>query len=136
MALGNFYEQQHRWADAAAQFQSAIARAPKNPGPRAALATVYLNQGQDSLAEKILVEAKEQLSDDPAAYRMLGDYYLGREENAKALAEFSALVTQHPKDLQIRKTSIQLLVLNHRIDEAAALNNEVLKKAPQDADAS
>jgi tetratricopeptide (TPR) repeat protein len=135
MTLGNFYEQQHRWAEAAAQFQSAITRAPKSPGPRAALATVYLNQGQDSLAEKILVEAKEQLPDDPAAYRMLGDYYLGREENAKALAEFSSLVTQHPKDIQVRKTYIQLLVLNHRIDEASSLDDEVIKKAPQDADA-
>ncbi len=135
MTLGNFYEQQHRWTDAIAQFQSAIARAPKSPGPRAALATVYLNQGQDSLAEKILVDAKEQLPDDPAAYRMLGDYYLGREENTKALAEFSSLVTQHPKDIQVRKTYIQLLVLNHRIDEASSLDDEVLKKAPQDADA-
>jgi len=135
MTMGNFYEQQHRWAEATAQFQSAIARAPKNPGPRAALATVYLNQGQDSLAEKILEEAKEELKDDPAAYRMLGDYYLGREENAKALAEFSSLVTQHPKDIQVRKTYIQLLVLNHRIDEASSLDDEVLKKAPQDADA-
>jgi tetratricopeptide (TPR) repeat protein len=66
---------------------------------------------------------------------MLGDYYLGREENAKALAEFSSLVTQHPKDIQVRKTYIQLLVLNHRLDEASSLDDEVLKKAPQDADA-
>jgi len=63
---------------------------------------------------------------------MLGDYYLGRGDNAKALAEFSALATQHPKDLQVRKTYIQLLVLNHRLDEAAGLNNDLLKNAPQD----
>lgn len=134
MALGNFYEQQHRWPEAANEFQAAITRAPKNPVPRAALATVYMNQGQDSLAEKILSEAKEQLADDSTAYRMLGDYYLGRGENAKAMAEFSALSTQHPKDLQVRKTYIQLLVLNHRIDEAASLTDELLKRAPQDVE--
>jgi cellulose synthase operon protein C len=132
MTLGNFYEQQRRWAEAADEFQSAITRAPSNPVPRAALATVYMNQGQDSLAEKILVEAKEQLKGDPAAYRMLGDYYLGRGQNDKALAEFSALATQHPKDLQVRKTYIQLLVLNRRIDEAASFSNDLLKSAPQD----
>lgn len=132
MTLGNFYQQQHRWAEAANEFQSAIARAPKNPVPRAALATVYMNQGQDLLAEKILTEAKEQLKDDPTAYRMLGDYYLGRGENAKAVAEFAALSTQHEKDIQVRKTYIQLLVLNHRIDEAASFADELLKRAPDD----
>ena len=132
MTLGNFYEQQRRWNDAANEFQSAIASAPSNPIPRAALATVFMNEGQDSLAERTLTDAKEQLKDNPAAYRMLGDYYLGRGENARALAEFSALATQHPKDLQVRKTYIQLLVLNHRIDEAAGLSNDLLKSAPQD----
>jgi len=132
MTLGGFYEQQRRWAPAAEEFQSAITRAPNNPMPRAALASVYMNQGQNALAEKTLVETKEQLKDDPAAYRMLGDYYLGRGENSKALTEFSALASQHPKDRQVRKTYIQLLVLNHRIDEAASLTDDLLKNAPQD----
>ena len=89
-----------------------------------------MNQGQDSLAEKILTDAKAQLKDDPAAYRMLGDYYLGRGNNDKALAEFSELAKQHPKDPQVRKTYIQLLLLNNRVDEAAALSNELLKNRP------
>ena len=132
MTLGSFYEQQRRWTPAAEEFQAAITRAPNNPMPRAALASVYMNQGQDALAEKTLVETKEQLKDDPAAYRMLGDYYLGRGENTKALTEFSALASQHPKDRQVRKTYIQLLVLNHRIDEAASLTDDLLKSSPQD----
>src|SRR6202030_910417 len=132
--LGSFYEQQRRWTQAAEEFQAAITRAPNNPMPRAALATVYMNEGQDALAEKTLVETKEQLKDDPTAYRMLGDYYLGRGENGKALAEFSALASQHPRDRQVRKTYIQLLVLNHRIDEAASLTDDLLKSSPQDVD--
>ena len=134
MTLGGFYEQQRRWTEAAEEFQAAVTRAPNNPMPRAALASVYMNQGQDALAEKTLTEAKEQLKDDPAAYRMLGDYYLGRGENIKALTEFSALAAQHPKDRQVRKTYIQLLVLNHRIDEAASLTDDLLKSAPQDVE--
>jgi tetratricopeptide (TPR) repeat protein len=134
MTLGSFYEQQRRWTQAAEEFQSAITRSPNNPMPHAALASVYMNQGQDALAEKTLVETKEQLKDDPAAYRMLGDYYLGRGENTKALTEFSALTSQHPKDRQVRKTYVQLLVLNHRIDEAASLTDDLLKSAPQDTE--
>ena len=132
MTLGSFYEQQRRWTQAVEEFQAAITRAPSNPMPRAALASVYMNQGQDALAEKTLAETKQQLKDDPGAYRMLGDYYLGRGENTKALSEFSALASQHPKDRQVRKTYIQLLVLNHRIDEAASLTDDLLKNSPQD----
>ena len=61
MTLGDFYEQNHRWNDATNEFQEAINRVPDNPVPRAALATVYMNQGQDALAEKILTDAKTQL---------------------------------------------------------------------------
>ena len=40
MTLGSFYEQRRRWPEALEQFNSAIARDPKNPAPRAAVATV------------------------------------------------------------------------------------------------
>jgi len=132
MTLGEFYEQNRRWTDATNEFQAAITRQPTNPVPRAALATVYMNQGQDALAEKVLLDTKAQLKDDPAAYRMLGDYYLGRGNNEKAIAEFSDLAKQHPKDPQVRKTYIQLLLLSNRVDEAASLSEDLLKKAPQD----
>jgi tetratricopeptide (TPR) repeat protein len=135
MTLGEFYEQNRRWTEATNEFQAAVTREPTNPVPRAALATVYMNQGQDALAEKILTDTKTQLKDDPAAYRMLGDYYLGHGNNVKAMAEFSELAKQHPKDPQVRKTYIQLLLLSNRVDEAAALSDDLLKNAPQDIEA-
>lgn len=135
MTLGEFYEQNRRWTDATNEFQAAIAREPTNPVPRAALATVYMNQGQDAFAEKILADTKALLKDDPSAYRMLGDYYLGRGDNEKAIGEFSELARQHPKDPQVRKTYIQLLLLNNRLDEATSLSEDLLKKAPQDIEA-
>src|SRR5208337_3687671 len=84
------------------------------------------------LAEKTLEEAKKDLGDNPEAYRMLGDFYLTRSNSAKALDEFAAVSVQHPNDTQLRETYIQLLILNDRIDEAAKLNADILKKAPQD----
>jgi tetratricopeptide (TPR) repeat protein len=134
MMLGAFCQQQSRWEEAEREFASALNLAPKDATPRAALAGLYVSQGRDSLAEKILVEAKEQL-DNPAGYRMLGDYYLSRGENIKALQEFAALVAEHQSDFGVRKTYIQLLILNHQIEEAAQLNEEILKKSPQDTEA-
>ena len=134
LALGNFYQQQKRWTDAEKQYQAALALAPKNPLPRAALAGLYLSQGQESLAEKTLTDAKQQLGDDPAGYRLLGDYYLARGENAKALTEFAALSAQYKNDLGVQKAYAQLLILNRRFDEAGKLTDDLLKKAPQDAE--
>jgi tetratricopeptide (TPR) repeat protein len=135
LTLANLYQRQRRWADAEKEYQAAISLAPKSTMPRIALAGLYLAQRQGSLAEKVLTDAKQQLSDDPAAYRMLGDYYLSRGENAKALAEFGALSAVHQKDLTVRKTYIQLLILNKRINEAIQLNDALLDKTPQDAEA-
>jgi len=132
MTLGGFYERQRRWPEAEKEFQAAIQLAPKDPLPRAALAGLYVNQGREDLAEKTLEEGKKELGDNPDAFRMLGDFYLARGENSKALDEFAASSVQHPNDIQLRKTYIQLLILNDRIDDAAQLNAEILKKTPQD----
>jgi tetratricopeptide (TPR) repeat protein len=135
LALGNFYQLRKLWPQAEKEFQAAVALDPKSTKPRAALAGLYMAQGQDSLVEKVLTDAKLQLKDEPSAYRMLGDYYLARGENDKALAEFSALSTEHPNDLGVQKTLTQLLISNHRIDEADKLDDRILKKGAQDADA-
>jgi len=82
MMLGAFYQQQGRWEESEHEFASALTLAPKDAKPRAALTGLYASQGRDALAEKTLVEARQQL-DDPAGYRMLGDYYLSRGENTK-----------------------------------------------------
>jgi tetratricopeptide (TPR) repeat protein len=134
MMLGAFYQQQSRWEEAEREFAAAQSLAPKEAAPRAALVVLYTSQRKDALAEKILIEAKQQLN-DPAGYRMLGDYYLSRGENAKALTEFADLLAEHPNDFEVRKTYIQLLILNHRIEEATQLNEEILKKYPRDSEA-
>jgi tetratricopeptide (TPR) repeat protein len=135
MVLGHFYERQHRWPDAEKQFQAAIQQDPKSPAPRSDLAVLYLNQGNQAQAISVLTQAKQDLKDDPRAYRMLGDYYFSRGEYAKALEEFASLSAQHPNDQSTRKLYIQLLLLNQKPDEANRWNEELLKKNPQDTEA-
>jgi len=79
------------------------------------------------LAENVLIEAKAQLANDPAAYPMLGAFYLTRGENPKALAEFASLAKDHPDDLRVRKSYAQLLIIDRRFDEAAKLTDEILR---------
>ena len=135
MVLAKFYEQNQRSADSEREFKAAIEAAPKDVSARAALAALYFSQGQVSEAEQVLIAAKQQLASDPTAYRLLGDSYIGRGQYGKALSEFALLTAAHPDDLAARKTYIQLLILNNRIDEADSQNQEVLKKSPQDPEA-
>src|SRR5882724_599588 len=132
MALGNLYERRDRWADAKAQFQAAITLAPSDPQPRSSLAALYLKQGDHPAAEKVFADAKQQVPDDPAIYRLLGDYYMSQGNFSAALSEFGALSTRYQKDLPVRKTYVQLLILNHRTDEATQLNDAILASAPND----
>lgn len=135
LAIGEFYLQQRRLADAEKEFGAAISAAPDNPTPRAAMASLFLAEGRKADAEKSLSEAKNALPNNPDAYRMLGDYYLSLGDLDKALTEFASLHQAHPKDLRVKKTYIQLLILQNQVPQAKKLNDEISKASPKDTDA-
>ena len=58
---------------------------------------------------------------------MLGDFYFATAQFDKATAEYGTLFQDHPKDPEVKKNYIQLLILKNRLDEAQKLNDEVLK---------
>lgn len=135
LALGALYFQQKEFSDAEKQFSLAISAAPDDPSPRASLAGFYFSQNQTDKAEQVLIDAKNQLASNPLAYRMLGDSYLSRGLTDKALAEFSSLSSKYPNDVPVQKSYVQLLILVNRLQEAGQLDDALLKKAPQDAEA-
>jgi tetratricopeptide (TPR) repeat protein len=135
LALGGFYQSRNRLPEAEQQFKHAIELAPKDPTPREALVRLYMAEGRKPDAEALLRQAKADLSDVPEGYRMLGDFYFASGDLDKATAEYSSLYSDHPRDPQVKKNYIQLLILKSRLDEAAKLNDEVLKTNPHDVDA-
>jgi tetratricopeptide (TPR) repeat protein len=127
LALANFYQSQRRFGDAETQFRRAIEVDPKYPEARADLARLYLAQGKNSDAEEFLKNSKRDFPDNSAGYRMLGDFYFATAQLDKATAEYGTLFQDHPKDPEVKKNYIQLLILKNRLDEAQKLNDEVLK---------
>src|SRR5205085_3694532 len=103
--------------------------------PRSSLARLYMLEGKKTEAESFLRQTKQDLSDDPNGYRMLGDYYFANGDLDKAVAEYESLYRAHPKNLQTKKNYIQLLILKNRLEEARKLDDEILKTSPQDVDA-
>ncbi|PYX86805.1 MAG: hypothetical protein DMG68_14120 [Acidobacteria bacterium] len=135
LALGYFYQQRGRGSEAEQTFRHAMQIDPKNADPRAALARLYLTQGKKTETEQLLKQTKNDLGDNPAAYRMLGDYYFATGDVDKAVSEYASLYQQHSKDVQVKKNYIQLLILKGRLDEANKLNDEILKNASADSEA-
>ena len=132
VALGNFYAGEQRWPDAEAQYRSSIALDPHNLSSRIALIGLYLQQKQDPQAIQAAQEAKAAFKDSSQGYRLLGDLYFRIGNTQAALDEYTALYKEHPRDLEVKRNLIQLLLAENRMGEAAKLNDEILKSNPND----
>jgi len=133
--LGNFYQSRNRLSEAEQQFRKAMEIDSQNPEPRAALARLYLAEGKKTEAEDFLKQTKRDFPDNSAGYRLLGDFYFTTGDVEKALAEYGALYQEHPTDIQVKKSYIQLLIQKNRFDEARKLNDELLQANPNDNEA-
>jgi tetratricopeptide (TPR) repeat protein len=136
LALGVFYFSHGRLSDAEQQFKHAIDVDPNDPAPRADYARLLMAEGKKQETEAFLKQTKSDLADNSEGYRMLGNYYyqvLGDLD--KATAEYGSLYNDHPKDVQVKRNYVQLLILKGRLDEATKLNDELLKTDAKDVDA-
>ena len=132
LALAAFYQSRSRYAEAEQLVQQVIAANPQDTDSRAELVKIYLSEGKRNEAEAFLKQVKQDFPNNSAGYRMLGDYYYEIQDYDKAVAEYQSLHQDHPKDLQVSKNYIQLLILKDRIDEANKLNESLLKARPKD----
>jgi tetratricopeptide (TPR) repeat protein len=135
LALGGFYQSTNRMPEAEQQFKHAIGVDPKDPAPRAAYVRLMMAEGKKQDVEAFLRQTKTDIPDNSEAYRMLGDFYFANGDLDKATAEYSALYSDHPKDLLVKRNYVQLLIVKNRLDEATKLNDELLKANANDADA-
>ena len=135
IALGSFYYSRNRLPEAEQQFRHAMEIDPKSVAPRTAVVRVLMQEGKRPEAEAFALKTKNDFSDNPEAYRMLGDFYFATKELDKAAAEYASLYQDHPNDPLVKRNYIQILILKNRLDEAAKLNDEVLKSNPQDPQA-
>jgi len=120
--------------EAEQQFRHAIQTDPKSVEARAALIRLFLLQGRKNETQQLAEQTKHDLPENSEAYRMLGDFYFATGDLDKATAEYTALYQSHPKDLQVQKNYIQLLILKKRFDEASKVNDTILKASPNDVE--
>ena len=133
--LAVFYQTHNHLAEAEQQFKHVIAIDPANPGARAALEFVLMQQGKKDETESFLKQTKADLPNNPSTYGLLAEFYLNTGNLDKAVDEYASLYRDHPKDLELKKNYIRVLMMKNRMDDAAKLNNEILKSRPNDVDA-
>jgi len=92
-------------------------------------------QGKKADAEAFLKQVKAKFPDNSVGYRMLGDFYFASGDLDKALTEYAAVFHDHPKDTQVEKNYIQLLILKNRLDDASKLTDAILATNSSDTDA-
>jgi tetratricopeptide (TPR) repeat protein len=135
LLLGTYYQSHNRPEEAEQQFRDAITLDPKTIEPRERLARLYMAEGKKAEAEGVLKQATHDLPHDPGSFLALSNFYYATGDLDRAIAEYGALYQDRPKDLQIKKKYIQLLILAKRNDEARKLDDEILKANPNDDEA-
>lgn len=133
--LGTFYESQGRSEEAEHLFRDAMAIDTSSMDAREALAKLYIAEGKESDAENILVQANRDLPNVPASFLALSNFYFSTGNLDEAVAVYQALYQTRPKDIQVKKKYIELLIQAKRFDQARQLDNEILNAAPDDSDA-
>ena len=134
IALGGYYLQFKRFAEAQQQFLRAKNLEPTNPEIWSDLARVELAQGNMAQAENIMQQAKLALAADSRGYRLLGDFYVATNQRHKALQEYASLYRDYPDDLVVQKNYIQVLIITGELEEATKLDENLLKKQHDDPD--
>ena len=135
LMLATYYESRDRFTEAERELQRAIAIAPRSVDARSALARLYLVEGNKREEEAFLTQVKKDFPDNSLGYRMLGDYYFTSGDLEKATAEYASLYAQYPKDLDVKKNYVQLLIMNKQLGRATQIDDEILKASPSDVGA-
>src|SRR5580698_713372 len=135
LALGDFYQKRNRLPEAEKQFKHAIDVDPKDPAPIIYYAGVLMAEGKRAEAEAFLKETKKNFPDNSEGYTMLAVFYFANGDFDKALEEYASLYHEHPKEVQVKKNYIEMLIRKQHLDEATKLNDELLKASPKDTDA-
>jgi tetratricopeptide (TPR) repeat protein len=134
-ALAELDESSGKWADAEQQLRHVIELNSKGVEPRLQLALLYYSQHRNLEAEQVMTQAKKDLARAGDHYRILGEYYNDVGDADKALAEFASISEAHPEDLTTREDYIRLLLGHNEFEQAAKLNDAILKENPNDSGA-
>jgi tetratricopeptide (TPR) repeat protein len=132
LLLSNYYLSTNRLAEAEQVSWQAIATDSKSIAARKNLAAVYIREGEVPKAEQVLRQASHDLSANPQGVRILADYFATSNQLTKARNEFASLVSQFPKNLDLQKGYLRVLIQIKDYATAQSVVNRLMKEDPTD----
>ena len=131
--LATFYRMQGKLPAAEEVLQAGIQANPDASELYVDWANLLSDTGKPAEAIAVLDKLRTQMPKSPEVAIAIGDYYLRSKDNDKALAEYRRGLTTSSGNLEIEKRMLDLYLSTNQLDEAAKLDAELVRKAPQDS---
>ncbi len=132
--LANLYLGTGRLREAEATLQQAIARTGANTDSQFNLADFYYRVGRIDVAASTLTAAQQAQHDSAAIRSLVGDFWVGHGEVARAVPEYEAAFAGEPSDLVTKKIVNAQITLGN-VAEAERWNQRLLANPANARDA-
>ncbi|MGD0283823.1 MAG: tetratricopeptide repeat protein, partial [Dissulfurispiraceae bacterium] len=133
-ALGEIYENMGDLESAIKYYKLAYKISPDNTERIVTLSKLYYKTGDTSGAETILRGAVSDMRTDVAASaHLMGEIYLAKNENEKALEMLIKSYSHNPSDMSIMESLAEAYRKVRQPEQALKLYNECIKISPDNA---
>ncbi|MBF0329182.1 MAG: tetratricopeptide repeat protein [Nitrospirae bacterium] len=135
-SLGSIYESLGDIESALKYYKIAHSISPANSERLIALSKLYKKTGDVEMAETVLSTAQSDLREDASAsLHLLGEMYLGKNENEKALETLLKAHKKNSSDITIMMSLAEAYRALNRPNDAIILYSEILKINSDNANA-
>src|SRR5688572_8451199 len=132
LALGNFYTQSNRLAEAEQQYKATAASDPASKDAQVALATLYVQTQRMDLAEAIYIQLSNSSTDQKL---VLAEYYSSIDQAPKGIAVLQKVIDAEPDHALATRRLASLLLAQADYEKASALIDGALTRDENDFDA-
>jgi tetratricopeptide (TPR) repeat protein len=130
--LANLYRVQKKLPEAQEALQAGIQNVPAAPQCYIDLADMLSDAGNGSGAEATLEKLRSRLPNSSEAAITIGEFYLRKNQSAKAIAEYRRGLSANSGNIDLQKRLEELYIMSGQTEQAAALDSQLMSHAPQD----
>jgi len=130
--LANFYRLRQQPPEAEQVLKDGVEHNPDALPLYINWADLLYAQQKKEAAEATLGGLRDRQRDSAEVAIAIGDFYVQRGQTDKATVEYRRGLQVAPKNLEIQKRMVELFLITGRYDEAAKLNDGLLRQGPKD----
>jgi Flp pilus assembly protein TadD len=130
--LAALYARNGRLPEAEKTGWDAVAADPASIAARENVAQIILKRGDSVRAEQVLRQASKDFAGNPRGAAVLANYYFKSGQLNKAIAEYSSLIVRFPKNPNVQKAYVRVLITIKDFGTARSVVAGMTKASPKD----